>query len=198
VAMNGVPGSWEPFLQGICAQEKLPQFDRLWIDCIQEEARIESKNGKQKSIDDENLALNTHARKGRRNGSPRREASPKQRKKKDLSKVNCFACHMLGHCASQCPKRKEEKAKQQASLVEVDEVAVRLQREFLLVFVLSNTISVSGTWLVDSGATCHMTRARDFFESFTDQHSPMHAKPNAMPPMPVHDKQEQLCHQNQL
>jgi hypothetical protein len=29
VALNGFPGSWEPFAHGICAQEKLPPFDRL-------------------------------------------------------------------------------------------------------------------------------------------------------------------------
>jgi hypothetical protein len=29
VALNGFPGSWEPFVQGICAREKLPPFDRL-------------------------------------------------------------------------------------------------------------------------------------------------------------------------
>jgi hypothetical protein len=46
VALNGFPGSWEPFLQGICAREKFPPFARLWINYIQEEARIESKNGK--------------------------------------------------------------------------------------------------------------------------------------------------------
>jgi hypothetical protein len=38
VALNGFPGSWEPFVQGICAREKLPPFDRLCIDCIKEEA----------------------------------------------------------------------------------------------------------------------------------------------------------------
>jgi hypothetical protein len=59
----------------------LPPFDRPWIDCIQEEAQIESKNGKQRGIDDENLALVSHARKGKRNGSPQREASPEKRKK---------------------------------------------------------------------------------------------------------------------
>jgi hypothetical protein len=151
VALNGFPGSWEPFVQGICAREKLPPFDRLWIDCIQEEARIESRNGKQRGSDDENLALAAHARKGRRNGSPRREASPEQRKKKDLSKVKCFACHTLGHYASQCPQRKKGKGKQQASSTEVDEVADRLQREFLLVSALSGTISVVGLgwWIVE-------------------------------------------------
>jgi L-asparaginase II len=84
----------------LCTREVATIFDRLWIDCIQEEAWIESYNGKQIGIDDENLALAVHARKGRRNSSPRREASLEQRKKKDLSKVKCFACHMLGHYAS--------------------------------------------------------------------------------------------------
>jgi hypothetical protein len=32
-----------------------------------------------------------------------------------------------------------------------------LHREFLLVFVLFGTISGSGTWLVDTRASCHMT-----------------------------------------
>ena len=34
VALRGLPKSWEPFVQGICAQEKLPDFDRLWTNCI--------------------------------------------------------------------------------------------------------------------------------------------------------------------
>jgi hypothetical protein len=33
-ALNGFLGSWEPFVHGICAREKLPPFDRLWIDCM--------------------------------------------------------------------------------------------------------------------------------------------------------------------
>jgi hypothetical protein len=43
VALRGLPRSWEPFVQGICAREKLPGFDRLWTDCIQEETRLESR-----------------------------------------------------------------------------------------------------------------------------------------------------------
>jgi hypothetical protein len=102
VALNGFPGSWEPFVQRICAQEKLPPFDRMWIDCIQEEAQIESRNGKQRGSDDENQALVAHARKCRGKCSRGREASPEQWKK-DLSKVKCFACHKQGHYASKCP-----------------------------------------------------------------------------------------------
>ena len=47
VALNGFSKSWEPFIMGICAREKLPKWERLWDDCIQEEARKESRSGKQ-------------------------------------------------------------------------------------------------------------------------------------------------------
>jgi hypothetical protein len=58
-----------------------------------------------KGIDDENLVLEAHSRKGIRNNSSRTEASPEQ--KKDLSKVKFFACHQKGYYSSQCPKRKK-------------------------------------------------------------------------------------------
>jgi hypothetical protein len=65
--------------------------------------------------------------------------------KKDLSKVKCFACHKLGHYASQCPQWKKGRGKQQASSIEVDEATNMFQREFLLVSSLSGTVSNSGT-----------------------------------------------------
>jgi hypothetical protein len=34
VALSGLQISWEPFMQRICARDKLPGFDRLWIYCI--------------------------------------------------------------------------------------------------------------------------------------------------------------------
>jgi hypothetical protein len=227
VALSGLHESWEPFVQGICAREQLPRFDRLWTDCTEEEAQLESRNDKHKGNSDENQALVAHTRKGRRGGSPEprrkkdlsmvkcfacheyghyasqfpqrrrggrkhqasiakldevanrlqrdnsdenralvshtrkgiRGGSPEPRRKKDLSKVKCFACHEYGHYASQCPQRRRGGKKQQASATEVDEVADRLQREFLLVSTLSCTVSGDGTWLVDNGASCHMTGA---------------------------------------
>jgi hypothetical protein len=90
----------------------MPSFDRLWIDCIQEEARIESRN-KQRGNDDENQALAAHTRKGKGKGSTRREGSPEQWKNKDLSKVKCFACHKQGHYAYVHYERKGSNRHQQ-------------------------------------------------------------------------------------
>jgi hypothetical protein len=33
-----------------------------------------------------------------------------------------------------------------------------------------------GAWLIDSGATCHMTKAQELFESFTESYSNMHVE----------------------
>jgi hypothetical protein len=56
VAFNGFTKSWEPFVKGICGREKLPDWQRLWDYCIQEETREESKAGKQED-GEEKLAL---------------------------------------------------------------------------------------------------------------------------------------------
>jgi hypothetical protein len=48
---------------GINARENQPDSERLWHDCLQEEGRIQSRNGTSK---EENLALTTRTRRGRR------------------------------------------------------------------------------------------------------------------------------------
>jgi hypothetical protein len=52
--LNGFLASWEPFVNGICAHEKLPKFERLWDDYIYlggDSNEVNKKGG------DDNLAL---------------------------------------------------------------------------------------------------------------------------------------------
>jgi hypothetical protein len=51
------------FMRFICGREELPKFDWLWIDCVQEEAIVLSKNNLQKPWDEGTQALAIHARK---------------------------------------------------------------------------------------------------------------------------------------
>jgi hypothetical protein len=46
MALNGFSPQWETFVQGVCARENLPSWERLWDDCIQEETQMESKGSK--------------------------------------------------------------------------------------------------------------------------------------------------------
>ena len=73
VTLNGFPPSWDPFVQGICARAELPKFDRLWTDCVQEEAKILSKNSLRRPHDEENQALAAHARKGKGRRNPNKK-----------------------------------------------------------------------------------------------------------------------------
>jgi hypothetical protein len=51
----GFPTFWIPFVQGVCARSKLPEFDKLWADCTHEESRLADQH--KKLIVDEDKAL---------------------------------------------------------------------------------------------------------------------------------------------
>ena len=61
--LNGLPRSWDSFIQGICARKNLVKFSRLWEECSQEEALIIAQEEKMGS---EYQALIVHSKKSRR------------------------------------------------------------------------------------------------------------------------------------
>jgi hypothetical protein len=171
VALNGFTKSWEPFFKGICAREKLPYWQRLWDDYIQEETREGSKAGKQEN-GEENLALVGQAKGSKGRGS-------KQGGKKDLRKVKCLSCHKTRHYASQCPEKKKGKEKTQrvatSTETQVKEFVEKFEKNFFLVSCLSGTVS-KGSWYLDSGVSHHMIEARELFSILTTQYSGSHVE----------------------
>ena len=57
--LNGLPKSWDSFIQGIYARKKLVKFKRLWEECSQEEAQIAAQKEKMGS---EDQALTVHSK----------------------------------------------------------------------------------------------------------------------------------------
>jgi hypothetical protein len=109
--LNGLPNSWESFIQGICSRRKLTKFSRLWEDCTQEEARLEARKEKIESNEDQ--ALTAHIRKGKNKKevhSHKRFQKPHkgQDSHKDLSSFRCFICQKMGHIARNCPQAKDQ------------------------------------------------------------------------------------------
>ena len=49
--LNGLPMSWESFIQGICSRKKLVKFRRLWEEFSQEESWIAAREEKMGSED---------------------------------------------------------------------------------------------------------------------------------------------------
>ena len=127
--LNGLPPSWESFIQTISGWTKLPKFDKLWTDCTQEETRIAARQRLHGSQVEENQAFITHAKRGKGKGrkfhkhkhrARRPSSSPDQReKKKDLSHIQCRNCKKYGHNANKCFSA--NKRKHESSTSDVDE-----------------------------------------------------------------------------
>jgi hypothetical protein len=96
----------------------------------------------------------------------------------DTSNIKCFSCNKLGHFAKDCWFRNKypRKGKHHASTAEDDE-SKRNQKspsnekenrkEYYLFFALSSSVSTGPkTWLVDNGASKHMTGYKDILSDF--------------------------------
>jgi len=158
IALKGFTKEWEVFVKCVVGRENLPDWSRLWDDFTQEELR---ERGDQRTDEcvDENAAL---VNKGKRKGNS----------KKDLSKVRCFRCNQMGHLASQCPEKKKGKEKEKSivSSEEVGNFAEEFEREFALVTIITSVGSSefvrNSGWVIDSGASHHMTGAHYVFHTF--------------------------------
>jgi hypothetical protein len=94
LALNGLPSSWESYIQGISARSKLPKFDRLRADCIREESRLAARGIGQSSTNEDIhvLATQSSKKKGkdRKKGYFKRyrdkgaDGAPAFKKKRDL------------------------------------------------------------------------------------------------------------------
>jgi hypothetical protein len=105
--LNGLPRSWDAFIQGICSRKKLHKFSRIWDDCNQEDARTTTREEK---MVDEDQALAAHTRKRK---NKKEHSLPKKFKKdqRDNSKIRCYCCQELGRFARDFPFIMEIKKK---------------------------------------------------------------------------------------
>jgi hypothetical protein len=162
--LNGVSKQWAVFVEGIVAREKLPSWERLWDDFVQEETRRGYVHGSSStSHEEENVALATTSKKKFRKG-PKGGQKPKGEGKKDMSKVKCFACHKFGHYVGQCPNKKK---KQTTASTEVEEFSTKFDKEFSLIACLSSRTTTPDTWYIDSGASRHMTTVHEHLTDLT-------------------------------
>ena len=58
-ALNGLRRRWDSFIQTICARKEKIQFDSLWEECVQEEARV--ANREEFLLRDEEQALDSRS-----------------------------------------------------------------------------------------------------------------------------------------
>ena len=82
--------------------------------------------------DEENVALTSKGKKKFKKGPNKDGAKQQDGLKKDLSTVNRFTYHNIGHYARQFPQNKNKKQQHKTTSIEVEAFIARFEREFSL------------------------------------------------------------------
>jgi hypothetical protein len=84
-----------------------------------------------------------------------------------MSKVKCFACKRMGHYARQCPNRKKRQGGT-TTIAEEAEFQTQFERECAFLICCTSVETTPIIWYIDSGASSHMTGAREHFIDLRD------------------------------
>jgi hypothetical protein len=93
-----------------------------------------------------------------------------------MSNIKCYIFHKNGHFASQCPQRKKGKSQTVTATAKapLSELASKFETDFSFMSCLSTSTTLSNAWYLGSGASCHMTEARELFSSLSEEDSKLH------------------------
>jgi hypothetical protein len=170
LALLGIPKSWHNYQDSVNRREKLLDGERLWSDLVQEEFRLNTRDGSSSKRDDEeDCALISKERKGKgKKFHPKFESKVKML---DLSKVKCFHCHEHGHLATNYPQKKKNKMVVGSATGEV--LVSQFELDFTLIACMASSASGS-MWYLDSGTSFHMTRDKESFIDLEEKDLRMH------------------------
>ena len=143
---------------------------------------------REENMTDADQSLASHTRKWK---SKKKPFSPKKfhKGRRNNPNIKCFCCQKMGHIARNCSliQRLREKKGGKRNHVhtnEDDEPPKKVAKEdessdeeYVLISCLTRTITHrSDIWLVDSGASKHMTDYKDFLSNCTHKYSPHKVK----------------------
>ena len=123
----------------------------------------------------------------RRPHSSRGKHSHKDNTRKDLSRIICYTCDKARHYARNYPKKQKlikrsNKRRHHVHAAEDDEPSKKRTRyesedEYVLISALTGNITHgSDDWLIDSGASKHMTGFKESFVRLSEHESPHKVK----------------------
>eukprot|EP00253_Pinus_taeda_P022329 PITA_22329 len=141
------------------------------VDDDMEEIGRSTRDGSSSNDDEENLALESKARKGKEKGSHSKSNSSHGGKKVDKSKVRCFNCHEMGHYATNCTSKKSKKVSSKG--LEGEESASQFEMDFTLIACMVSSVMGCG-WFLDNGASFHMTSDKSLFSTLEEKDLKIH------------------------
>lgn len=152
--LNSLPESYENFCCAIAARDELPKPEILKIKIIDE---AETRKQKHK-YDDSGAML---ARKGETGNSKEGGNHQNNTKIKRRFPFKCSRCGRKGHKAADCFAKDRDNLTNKASIADESFLSITGDHNDVFCAAESNTHK----WCLDSGATSHLCKDRDTFES---------------------------------
>jgi hypothetical protein len=159
MALKGLPSSWDTFRQGVCSRSKLPKFERLKADCIQEECMEVARGQNVSSSKEELHVLSTQVNKKKRKFKGRKKHT-------DFSKMQCYRCDKFGHPTCRCSDR----VKPQASFATTQNSNGNFEHNAFYSALSNEASTKSSTWVIDSGASQHITGFKGQLDSLQEDY----------------------------
>ncbi|RDX93850.1 hypothetical protein CR513_23834, partial [Mucuna pruriens] len=159
--LNSLPESWETFKISITnsAPNGVVSLQMVKGSVLNEEMRRKAQGSSSQS---EVLVTKNRGRSQKK----KREKSRSKSKSK-YKNVECHYCHKIGHIQKHCFLwKKENKGKKDKSKEKDDDRVTTATGDGLVIlrdFESVNFVSDESMWIIDSGATLHVTSRKEFF-----------------------------------
>ena len=136
--------------------------------------------------EDQALTVRSKAHSKKSRGRPHFSKGKDSHPRRDISNLRCYTCDEIGHFAKDCPKnkghshkKKGNKRRHHAHTAEDDEPSKKRSRyesedsssedEYVLISALTGNITHGiNDWLIDSGASKHMTGFKESFVKLSE------------------------------
>ena len=158
--LASLPESWETLKIAITssAADGVVTMEDVKSGILNEEMRRRSQGVSSSSSQSDVLAVDGRGRSESRGSKKRGKSRGKSNK---YANITCHNCKQKGHIRRFCPQLRQNKGADSDNANVVEELMLVYDEDFV------NLTTQETTWVVDSGATIHVSSRREFFSSYS-------------------------------
>ncbi|CAL1360545.1 unnamed protein product [Linum trigynum] len=169
LVLASLPESWETLKISLTnsAKDGVINMEIVKSGVLNEEMRKRSQGASSSSSQSDLLIVDSRSR-GRSEARGSKQRGKSRGKSNKFANIQCHHCKEKGHIRRFCPKFRNERKKGKRDENSDDDGANSVD-EFNIVYEedVVNLTTQETSWVVDSGATIHVTSKREFFSSYT-------------------------------
>ena len=168
--LSSLPDSWETLV--VSVNNSAPN-GKLTVEMVKDRMQNEEarrKNAGMSSSETETLVTEKHERRGRSQSRSSGNNNYRGRSKSQRKNVKCYHCNKIGHIKRECRIWKREQAMERGESQKNEQVSNTVVADGDMTIVYDeNSINLTchtSDWVIDSGASFHVTSNCDFFTSY--------------------------------